>query len=481
MKKLLAFMFLMSNLVLVVQSQINWAPADDIASASYGNHHPRIVTDAIGDPMLIWGHNAQVMFSRWTGTDFSTPVVLSGTVTAAEASWMGPDIAAHGDTVYAVFKQSPEAAVSSHIFCVHSFDGGLSFSAPVQVDHVADSLSRFPTVTTDDFGNPLVAFMKFDPGFTGARWVLAKSTDFGLSFANDVKASGWSSPGTLACDCCPGAVTASGNKVAVIYRDNNSNIRDTWAGISGNSGSSFSGGMNVDQQNWNMPACPASGPDGVITGDTLYTAFMNGASGTNRVYFNKSSISAMTSSPGILMTGTISGLAQQNYPRLSVSQQAAAVVWKQIVSGSSQLAVLFTGNLSAGFSSAYEVLASDNVENADVALAGEKICVVWEDYNTGTIRYRSGTYSGSSGIPDKSENRFSVFPNPSSYSWTIQAERPLAVEIELFNSCGALVYHHSPQAGLLTHIIDNTSLSRGLYILKLSYQDHQQFIKLIRQ
>lgn len=86
-------------------------------------------------------------------------------MTVAGAGWMGPDIAAHGDTVYVVFKQSPEGSDSSHIFCARSFDGGQTFNTPVRVDNIADSLSRFPTVTTDDSGNPIIGFMKFNSSF----------------------------------------------------------------------------------------------------------------------------------------------------------------------------------------------------------------------------------------------------------------------------------------------------------------------------
>lgn len=89
-----------------------------------------------------------------------------------------------------------------------------------------------PTVIVDDMGNQIVGFMKFNTGFGDARWVITKSTDMGNSFATDVKVSGWSAPGAPVCDCCPSLVGCEGNNVALVNRDNNNNIRDTWAGIS---------------------------------------------------------------------------------------------------------------------------------------------------------------------------------------------------------------------------------------------------------
>ena len=162
------------------QTGITWNMSSDIATASSGNEHPRIVTDAVGNPLVLWGYSDRVMFSRWNGTAFTTPVMLNPmSMTIAEASWMGPDIAANGNNVYVVFKQTPEADTSSHIYIVHSSDGGINFSAPVKVDNIGDSIARFPTVTVDDAGNPIVGFMKFNSTFGDARWVVTKSIDFG--------------------------------------------------------------------------------------------------------------------------------------------------------------------------------------------------------------------------------------------------------------------------------------------------------------
>ncbi|MFA6571128.1 MAG: hypothetical protein WCT77_07810, partial [Bacteroidota bacterium] len=212
------------------QSPISWNNAINLASSSTGNEHPRITIDGKGNPLVIWHHTNRCMFSRWNGTSFTSPVMLNPAyIAVAGAGWMGPDIAAHGDTVYVVFKQTPEASDTCHIYCIHSFNGGRTFSNPVKVDNIADSISRFPTITTDDTGNPIVGFMKFNHSFADSRWAVARSTDFGNSFSTDVKASGWSSKTSTICDCCPGSIACSGNSVAMLYRDNNSNIRDSWA------------------------------------------------------------------------------------------------------------------------------------------------------------------------------------------------------------------------------------------------------------
>ncbi len=114
--------------------------------------------------------------------------------------------------------------------------------------------------------------MKFNPSFGQARWVVTRSEDFGVSFLPDVKASGWSGPSSYVCDCCPGTVVCEGDIVTVIYRDNNINIRDNWAAISTDEGRSFTGGLNVDQLDWFLQSCPASGRMG-SSSEILYIRF----------------------------------------------------------------------------------------------------------------------------------------------------------------------------------------------------------------
>lgn len=486
MKKVLAIIIACLFITTQAESQIAWEETSEIAPSSFGNHHPRVVTDANDNPLVIWGKSNNVMFTRWNGTNFTTPVRLNpDTISIAEASWMGPDIAAHGDTIFVVFKQTPENVSSSHIWCIRSDDGGISFSPPVQVDYINDSISRFPTVTTDLLGNPIVGFMKFNPSFGDARWVVTRSDDAGSSFSPDVLASGWSSSTSEVCDCCPGTITSTGNTVAMLYRDNNSNIRDAWAGVSTDQGNTFNGGMNIDQQNWMLAACPASGPDGVIIGDTLYSTYMNGASGSTKVYFNKSSLADMTGSAGNLLTENNPNVGLQNFPRIANSGDAVAIAWKQIVNGNMvSLPMLFTKNIHTGFPSTYDTITLGNVTNSDIALTPEKIYVFWQDDLAGTIKFKSGTYAKPSALQDHFIiNDLTAYPNPSAEAWTVEGHSLYPkLNIELFNAQGALVYVDmiETNAGFFLHEIDNTNLIDGLYVLRFSHDHFQQIMKLVK-
>lgn len=424
MKIILLIIFFTATFSVTAQNSITWDAGSDVATSTYENLHPRIVTNGSGNAIVIWGRSSDesVFISRFEGSSFTMPVKLNPSwLTVATASWMGPDIAAKGDTLYVVMKQTPEAEITSHIYMVSSFNGGITFSDPVQVNFIADSISRFPTVTVDELGNPIIGFMKFDPGFGNARWVVTRSNDFGNTFSPDVLASGWSGTGAAVCDCCPGSITSSLNTVAMQYRDNLNNLRDSWAGISTDGGDFFTKGIPIDQNNWMINICPSTGPDGVIIGDTLYSTFMNGGGGMDLSYFSKASLFSPTGAEGIPLTGMIPGLSSQNYPRIANWGNAFAIAWKQHVNGDDQLALRFSNNLYNGLPEGFDTVDVGNITNTDLALTDGNIFVVWEDDDLGTVGFRQGTFTTPTSISETQLGKIlSVFPNPASEIITIE-------------------------------------------------------------
>jgi hypothetical protein len=484
MKKFLLLLLCGVNLFASAQSGITWNMGMNIASTTTGNDHPRVVINAAGNPLVLWGHSNDAMFSRWNGTMFTTPVMLNPmTMMIAHASWMGPDIASHGDTIYVVFKQMPEGDTASHIWLVRSFDGGVNFSTPVQVDSPIDTVTRFPAVTTDSLGNPVVAYMNFNASFGNAQWAVATSNDFGSTFSPSVQASGWSSGTSTVCDCCPGAVVSSGNNVSVLYRDNNNNIRDSWAGLSTNGGNSFSGGWNIDQNNWMIMSCPATGPDGVIIGDSLFSVFMNG-NGGSRVYRSVSSLTGMAVQSSQLVTGSITGLTYQNYPRIDRYGNAIGYVWKQIISGVEQLALSFTNDINNGFPAASDTVDLNDITNTDVAISNGNVFVVWEDDNSGTVKYRKGTFNMPTAIEEGIEQvLFSVSPNPVA-NGVINILRNNAKNTQIIytitNLLGQELIYNSTTFQNNSLLIDVSNLVAGTYFLKIESDNKLLVSKIIK-
>ena len=76
MKKLLLILLCLP-MIGFGQNQINWNAISDVSLSSFGNNHPRIVHDEGGNPLVIWNNSNNVMFSKWNGLTFSTPIQLN--------------------------------------------------------------------------------------------------------------------------------------------------------------------------------------------------------------------------------------------------------------------------------------------------------------------------------------------------------------------------------------------------------------------
>jgi hypothetical protein len=488
MFKLLAFAsFFICAITLRSQGSIAWSAPMDVAQNSYDNLHPRIVVDGAGNPLVIWGRSSDesVFIARWNGSSFAMPMKVnpSGYAVATQ-SWMGPDIAAQGDTVFVVVKRTPEASDTNHVFILRSLNGGMTFGNPVQVDAIADSISRFPTLDVDALGNPLVAFMKFDPSFGNARWVVAKSTDGGNSFAPDYLASGWS--GGTVCDCCPGSIVADGSNVCVSYRDNLNNVRDTWTGISTDGGSTFTQGMPIDQGNWMLMNCPSSGPDAVILGDTLHAVFMSQESGSALVYWSKASLAAATGAMGSPIIGTPSGVTSQNYPRIASDGPAVAVVWRQNFNMNAQIPILFTNNIQDGFPADYDSVVAGSgmstVVNVDVVVADGAVHVVWQDDAAGNVRYRKGSFTPFVGRAEPVQGAFGLFPNPT--QGTVNLLLPISsyqphMKVVVSDLAGKLVYVKEMEEYAEKLLLETSGWGAGIYSVQLLLADRVAAKKLV--
>jgi len=465
------------------QAQILWDDPISVAPPSLAHNWPRIAVDAKGDPIMIWGNAGRVMFARWTGNGFSTPVQVSPSgMSIAEAGWMGPEMAAHGDTMYVVFKETPENQDGKSIWCVHSYDGGMSWSEAAKVDRIGTDRGRFPVVTTDAEGHPVVGFMRFDAQFREPRWVMARSHDHGRTFEQDVLASGWSGPKSEVCDCCPGSMDSNGEMVALFYRDNLNDLRECWVGLSDDKGNTVSRGLNMDGTGWMINSCPSSAIDGVILGDSVYAAFMSGAEGAARVYFSRAGLGS-AGAAGIQMLREQQDVRFQNYPKMAGYGKALAFVWSQYSSDRQLLPIAFSADITSGSPILIDTAAYGNIENADIAMNGDRIMVAWKDNGTRNLRFRSGRYAQATGMETKLHiPGFSVFPNPGSNGWNISGSYTgKELSIAILDTGGTLLQTFKMEdPGTFQLWMDNTALPMGTYFLRLSDMGRQITLPIMK-
>lgn len=366
----------------------------------------------------------------------------------------------------------------NHMYLSKSTDGGMTFSDTIRIDNFDTALSRFPIVTTTSTGNPLVAFMKFNTSFGDAKYVVSRSTDLGNTFSSDVLASGTAGD---VCDCCPASIISSGSKAIMLFRNNLSNIRDIWAGVSNDGGITFPGTMNVDNNNWMVMSCPSSGPDGFVNGDTLFSVFRSSAGGTAKVYLSKATISGMTSTTTPL-TGTISGLLSQDYPRIANAGNAASVVWVQNTSSGKSLTYSFANNIASGFSTYATVTGAtgSGIANGDVVMAPGAIHIVWEDDNTGKVMYVKGTYTPPTAVQNLSAGHLNIFPNPASNQLTIRLGNIKGITACYLTDITGSTHEVAPEIkGDMATVALNGIAKGGYYLILVDNNGNKYSSKLI--
>ncbi|MBK8614709.1 MAG: hypothetical protein IPN85_14860 [Flavobacteriales bacterium] len=195
-------------------------------------------------------------------------------------------------------------------------------------------MSRFPSIDVVDPNAPLVQYMQFDSGYFGARQVVSHM--MGGSFMGPVQVSSPYAPGDV-CDCCPNQVVASDDHTIALYRNAGPNVRVIWGATSTNGGMSFTSGAEIDTTGWILNACPSTGPDGYLTGDSLRYVWMSGANNGNKVYIGNALATDLSlGEQGFVHPGQAQNL-QQNFPRIAGSGDTLGVVWQQSFSGQSEI------------------------------------------------------------------------------------------------------------------------------------------------
>lgn len=459
---------------------IFWGPEIEVATSTEGRNNPRIVLNGDDMPVVLWGdNNENLRAAVWNGTSFNAPSIINGANPALSGSNFGPDIASYGDTIYAIYKEDPPT--SGNIFVVRSTDGGATFDAPVQVDNIGTNLSEFVHIGVDQNGHPIAVFNEFNAGWTNPRWSMARSDDWGATFNPDTLVSGWSGGGnTPACECCPAAIDASGNTVVIAYRDNNSNVRDTWAAVSTDNATSFTAGMNVDFLGWAIMSCPTTGPDVQIVGDTLYSTFMSSASGQGHVYYSKSEISSMSGGNATEITSQFAGLTKQNYPRLSIVGNAGVIFWQQTSGGRQQMAISYSDDITTGWTASFDTIAENYATIGDVAMSSSSIYVVWSDYASNTVKFRKGSFTGAGIAENSSSDLVAVYPNPASEHWTLGLSASNKQRtIQIFDVRGQLVKEVVVPSGAEKMVVEIADLEAGVYSCVID--ENSQSIKLIKK
>ncbi len=448
-----------------------WEQVIDCNAADQGALRPRIALNADGDAVVLWGDNSPMSnhVAVGDGTSFSAPVEVSAGFMPAIADWMGSSIASSGNTVWVVMKAAPEESMP--VYVRRSDDGGFTWGDTLRVDPFDGKVSRFPSIDVVDPDAPLVQYMQFDSGYFGARQVVSRM--LAGAFMTPVQVSAPFAPGDV-CDCCPNQVVADPDHVVALYRNAGSNVRVMWAATSTDGGASFPIGTVVDTTGWFLPACPSSGPDGYLDGDSVRYVWMSGANDGSKVYLGSASAENLTLGEQYpVHPGQPSNL-QQNFPRIAGSGDTLGVVWQQTISGQNE--ILFSWSTTG----VQGLRAPDTVnvdligaqKTPDIAYADGAFHIIWSEPSLGQVRYRKATVGSDVGILPVvgAGERVFPWPNPAHAAINIPLHY---LSADVRDAEGRLVMRNAPLSGGL---MDVSSLPTGPYTLELTAADRSRAV-----
>jgi hypothetical protein len=476
MKLFIAFLFTFLSVVLRSQPIISWEEEIFVTQTNqFGNTRPRICLTAQDIPLVVFGKaTSGLLYSaRLVGSLFNTPLpLLPDNMASYLTTWTGPDVASNGDTVIVVFKAQPMDF--GKVYSLRSLDGGLTFSDTIRVDNHPLGHAWLPSLDIDENSNPSVVYMAHDLNGMNPTYNVVHSINKGLTYENEMEV-------TLAipqeaCDCCPAEYVINGYQHALLYRNNDANIRDIYAVYSDDDGANYSSYVNVNNLNWTLSSCPSTGPHGIFNNGKLLTASASAASGKYRTYLSETVTSpSLVLQTQTMMTppGNINGV--QNYPRISGKNDTIVLIWQENSPSNNDIfsGITVSGSIQELVDS--KAIVNDSTfgsqSNPDIIYANGKIHCVFQDAISGKVIYKRGILSMNSisQIPDQD---IIVFPNPLSTSLTIKSNL-LTSSYSIYNVLGEIV-----QTGDLTSLqteINLSALSNGAYKLIIGKDQLKSF------
>jgi hypothetical protein len=304
------------------------------SGSSEGYERPRVVITANNSPFVIWSKPSTpkaIKARKWNGTDFDSTFDLVN-ADLMPTGFIGPEIAAKGDTVYLIFESLLH---NNHIiYLKRSFDGGLTFSDTIRVsDNSNTHKFGMPNVGIRADGNPVISYMECTTSWTDWEQMVKSSSDFGATFSAATNASALA-PGEP-CDCCQSTfVTKGNNEVYLLFRNNETNIRNTYIAKSIDGGLTFTSTEDLDDYDWMLNSCPTSSPIGAVLGDSIMVVRRNGGSGINELY--KSNVNTDDLQKSYFTQVESAGSSLQDKAEIATDLNNFVTVWEENRNGNKE-------------------------------------------------------------------------------------------------------------------------------------------------
>ncbi len=382
-------------------SQISWDFSEpiDIADNTFGNACAQLFMTSNGDPQIIMGKpNVGLYIVNGQGGVFNDPQIIPVGEDILISNTNGPNISRHEDKIGIVYKDL-SADVPSAKF-IQSLDGGNSWGESVNIFEDGFEDFSIPISSYDNQGNPFIILKigehpEIIEGFI-------RSSDGGQSFLPFININENLGSG-ITCECCPSNAVFSNDRYYNIFRRNENNLRDFWL-VSSQNGIEWDEQIDIDPSDWMVNGCPSSGSaTSVMSDGQMATVFMSGGGGSPKIYLNL--FNPLNGNNWTTLLSTNQGTSSnQNYPNISCGPSHTAVVWEEFEDGVNvMLSLAPNDEIPNGIMNISESI-TENLEGSnrypDIEVFNDKIHVIWQNINEGTVKYNSGTILSENSLDD---------------------------------------------------------------------------------
>ena len=399
------FIFTLTVSSFFVKAQISWdleAPIN-IAENTYGNTCAQLLIDPSGNTQIIMGKpNEGLYFVSSDEGSFGIPQVIPTGDNISIMNSNGPNVARSGNKIGIVYREVSMGITSLKF--IQSADNGISWEESIVIFTSENQSFSIPMLSYDSDGNPfIISKIGESPEIIEG---FIRSIDGGLSFLPFVNVHSDLGEG-VTCECCPSNPLYYNDRYYNVFRRNEDNLRDFWI-VSSANGVDWDEQLDIDPIDWMINGCPSSGASSSILQDgRILTAFMSGGNSSPKIYLNLFD----TANGADLGTTELSTnqVPNQNYPSLASGFSHTAIAWEEFSDGVNiKLSIASNDNIPAGLVDE-TVSLSDNIEGSnrypDVEILGDKLFVIWQSLNEGTVKYMSGTITNSNGISELSNTK----------------------------------------------------------------------------
>jgi hypothetical protein len=445
---------------------LQWGAEEEVGPGGLDFLRPRIHLSSDGRPVVVWGndglHAVHGAFSVGAGSwvDADVSVLVQGHPYLSD--WTGVQTASDGVDAWAVYGTGTNANGPIYL---HRFANGFpSISDTLRIDTPIGEEYKLPSVTPLPNGEAAILVMRTATGWLDAEYILIRTTVNGTAVLPPVLVSAPVAPGEV-CDCCTGEVMSSGNTIVALFRNNNGNQRSIWAAVSTDGGDTFSAATEVDPTAWTINACPSSGPDAFIAGDSLRVVFMSGAVNGTKSYGRSLHLQTLGLGPLMdLWPGQLMSQSQ-NLPRIAGDADTLGVVWQQGQAGQFEILFRWSVNGWAGLSAPDTVHVSTTgaQKNPDITFGNGAFHIVWQDAPSGNVHYRKATLPADVAVNDHpGRPGLTVWPVPATDNLFVDA--PTGDNFIVQDASGRIV-----MSGVFTGgPIDVSAMRNGVFSLSFN-------------